>query len=91
MACERSTATDSANRSQDGIYRLWLQVEALSRFVVGSLDIGPDYEDDIRVIALNNLKSLSGFWFDGITSIPWSWMDLQMYTVQPMRPTADKS
>ena len=61
------------------------QVEALLRFGVGSYLANQEYEDDFRVIALGNLTSLSGFWFDCITSIPWSWLDLQIYTV-PMCP-----
>ena len=62
-----------------------VQIEALSRFGVGSYLANQEYEDDFRVIALGNLTSLSGFWFDCITSIPWSWLDLQIYTV-PMCP-----
>ena len=32
-------------------------------------------------MAVENLTSLSGFWFDCVTSIPWSWLDFETYTV----------
>lgn len=39
------------------------------------------YCDDLRKIALYNLFWLSGFWFDCVTSIPFSFIDLNSHEV----------
>ncbi len=38
--------------------------------------------DDWRHIAAAYLFSVFGFWFDSVTSIPWSYMDLHLYMVR---------
>ena len=42
-----------------------IQAEALSRFFVATYKPDLTYEDDVCVIARENLTSLSGFWSDG--------------------------
>ncbi len=42
---------------------------------------GLEYMDDWETVIIMTLKSLSGFWFDAFTSIPWSYLDLQLYLV----------
>jgi hypothetical protein len=56
--------------------------------VTGTVEANQEYEDDFRTVVLANLTSLSGFWFDCVTSIPWSWLDLHIYLVrwQPCLP-----
>ena len=39
------------------------------------------YCDDIKVVAVGNILSPSGFWFDAVTSIPFSYMDLYFHQV----------
>ena len=51
-------------------------MEVFIQFVVGVFDEDLVYIDDWRRIAAINLMSVSGFWFDCATSIPWSLMDL---------------
>jgi hypothetical protein len=57
------------------------QSEIVLQFCTGSLDISEKYCDDFRVISAQYLSSLSGFWFDLATSIPWSFNDLYVYQV----------
>uniref|UniRef100_A0A7S0MT42 Ion transport domain-containing protein n=1 Tax=Cryptomonas curvata TaxID=233186 RepID=A0A7S0MT42_9CRYP len=37
------------------------------------------YRDDFIISLKRNLSSITGFWFDCVTSIPWSYMDLHFY------------
>jgi hypothetical protein len=46
------------------------------------MDISEVYSDNIRVIAMQYLSSLGGFWFDFATSLPWSLNDLYAYQVK---------
>jgi hypothetical protein len=46
-----------------------------------------NYIDDFAWIVKKNLFSLTGFWFDCVTSIPWSCFDLYEYLVRP--PTVE--
>jgi hypothetical protein len=62
------------------------QIEAFVRFFVGAHNVDMTYDDDAASIARKNLASVSGFWFDCATSIPWSFMDLRVYLVRPPRP-----
>jgi hypothetical protein len=57
------------------------QVEVFVQFFVGIYDHELEYVDDWRRVALAYLKSVFGFWFDSVTSIPWSFMDLHFYMV----------
>lgn len=57
------------------------QLEIVVQFCTGSLDVSETYCDDYRVIAVKYLSSLSGFWFDFATSLPWSFNDLYAYQV----------
>ena len=68
--------------------RAWLrlQAECAVQFFVGVWDEGGGYTDDVRVIALRNAASLTGFWFDCMTSIPWSYIDLKFYLVCSRNP-----
>jgi hypothetical protein len=45
------------------------------------MDISEKYCDDFRVISAKYLSSFGGFWFDVVTSIPWSFNDLYAYQV----------
>ncbi len=63
---------------------LRLQMEVVVPFFMGKLDVSDTYCDDIRVIARKYLASLTGFWFDFLTSLPWSVNDL--YTLQVSFP-----
>jgi hypothetical protein len=65
------------------------QFEVLVQFFVAIYNEELQFIDDWRSIAIRNLMSISGFWFDSATSIPWSFMDLHFYLVQnPMSPIA---
>ena len=55
-------------------------------FAVGAFDGSLVYIDDWRRIAVGNLRSVSGFWFDCATSIPWSFMDTHYYLVRARSP-----
>ncbi len=59
-----------------------LQVEAFVQFFLGRYSEDLTYEDDLLVSLQRNLTSVSGFWFDCVTSIPWSYMDLHLYLVR---------
>ncbi len=61
--------------------RLLLQVEAFTQFFLGYYEEDMTYQDDFVVSLKRNLSSISGFWFDCVTSIPWSYMDLHFYLV----------
>ena len=56
------------------------------RFFVGTYNVDMTYDDDMVSVARKNLLSVSGFWFDCVTCIPWSYMDLRVYLVSPHRP-----
>jgi hypothetical protein len=60
-------------------------VEAFVQFFLGRYSEDLTYEDDLLVSLQRNLTSVSGFWFDCVTSIPWSYMDLHQYLVRPLR------
>ena len=46
---------------------------------MGEFDETGTYVDDFGAVARNYVLSYSGFWFDSITSIPWSYLDLYAY------------
>jgi hypothetical protein len=50
-------------------------------FFVGFYDNGEKYIDDVKKIFYKSLMALGGFWFDCVTSLPWSFMDLYAYKV----------
>ena len=58
-----------------------LQFEIFLQFVTGSMDLSETYCDDFKVISAKYLSSFSGFWFDTLTSVPWSFNDLYAYQV----------
>ena len=62
------------------------QVEAFLRFFLGTFDVDLTYDDDLLSVARKNVCSPSGFWFDCVTSIPWSYMDLHFYLVPSHLP-----
>ncbi len=41
-----------------------------------------EYIDEWGTVVSKTLKSVSGFWFDSFTSIPWSYLDLDSYMVR---------
>jgi hypothetical protein len=59
----------------------FLQVEAFTQFFLGYYEEDMTYCDDFIVLLKRNLSSVAGFWFDSVTSIPWSYMDLHFYLV----------
>jgi hypothetical protein len=54
----------------------------LSQFFIGSFEDSPSLLNDFLLVLLRNFTSISGFWFDCITSIPWSFIDFRAYTVR---------
>ena len=56
-------------------------MEIVLQFLTGSLDMSETYCDDFSLIAAKYLLSISGFWFDFFTSLPWSFNDLYAYKV----------
>ena len=48
---------------------------------VGFYDEDMNYVDRLSRVLLRYTTSVMGFWFDSITSIPWSCLDLQSYLV----------
>ncbi len=59
-------------------------MEAFVQFFLGRYAVNLTYEDDLGASLRRNLTSISGFWFDCVTSIPWSYMDLHQYLVRPL-------
>jgi hypothetical protein len=57
------------------------QIEIVLQFCTGTIDVTDTYCDNFSVISTNYLASPRGFWFDVITSIPWSYNDLYAYKV----------
>jgi hypothetical protein len=57
---------------------LW-QFEVFVQFFIGVYDSAEKYCDDPLVVATRYLTSLRGFAFDFITSLPWSYFDLNSY------------
>ena len=53
----------------------------MTQFVLGVYDNG-GYIDSFSVIAWRSVTSVTGFWFDCVTSIPWSCIDLHLYLVR---------
>ena len=51
------------------------------QFFLGWYDDKSNYHDDIIKLFFKNILSPKGFWFDCITSIPWSYLDLKYYLV----------
>ncbi len=58
------------------------QFEILFQFFVGMYNHEQEYIDDWLLVASTYFWSIFGFWFDCVTSIPWSFMDLHFYMVQ---------
>ncbi len=57
------------------------QTEIVLQFFTGSLDISETYCDNMKLVAMQYLSSLGGFWFDFATSLPWAFNDLYAYQV----------
>ena len=57
------------------------QLEVVYQFFVGAFDETGTYVDDINTIAKKYVFAYNGFWFDVITSGPWSFLDLYSYQV----------
>ena len=62
---------------------LLVQIEVACHFAIGTFDSTETYCDELRVIVTKYLTTVDGFWFDCITSIPWSFMDFAVYRVLP--------
>jgi hypothetical protein len=58
------------------------QIEVAFQFVTGTFDSTETYCDELSFIATRYLTTIRGFWFDCITSVPWSFMDLAVYRVR---------
>jgi hypothetical protein len=58
-----------------------IQFEVFIQFFVGVFDERLGYIDDPKEIAMRNLTSFTSFWFDCVTSIPWSYIDMHQYLV----------
>jgi len=53
--------------------------DVFMQFVIGSFDDSQTLLSDLKLAAKRNFTSLGGFWFDCITSVPWSYLDYQAY------------
>ena len=60
---------------------LW-QFEVFTQFFIGTFEDSPSLLNDFALVLLRNFTSVSGFWFDCVTSIPWSYLDYGAYTVR---------
>jgi hypothetical protein len=60
------------------------QIEITLQFFTGSLDISETYCDTMSIVAAKYMSSVSGFWFDFLTSLPWSFNDLYAYQVKSL-------
>ncbi len=49
---------------------------------MGTLDVSDIYCDDIYMIAYKYFTRPTGFWFDFVTSLPWSYNDLYVFQVR---------
>lgn len=58
------------------------QFEIVIQFFTGTYDKDLNYIDDWKWILQSKLVSLTGFWLDCVTSIPWAWIDMQAYLVR---------
>ena len=57
-------------------------MEVVYQFFVGTFDETGTYVDEFQAVARNYAFSYSGFWFDALTSVPWSYLDLYSYQVR---------
>ena len=68
-----------------------MQLEVLSKFFIGKINKSQTvYIDEFRVVAYMNLISI-GFWFDCLTSVPWSYLDFYAYWVSILAQSFVKS
>jgi hypothetical protein len=94
--CATSQTVASANQSPiegsafdtDTCSQRLLQVEAFAQFLIGSYNTDMSYVDDFGSIVMRNMLSVTGFWFDLVTSIPWAYVDLSFYLVICPKPVA---
>ena len=57
----------------------WGQFQVFIQFFMGSFDC-MSLIGDLRMALERNLVS-AGFWFDVVTSVPWSYLDYEAYQV----------
>ena len=57
------------------------QTETIIQFFLGYFDDELTYQDNFLNVVQHNLSSITRFWFDCITSIPWSFLDLHFHLV----------
>jgi hypothetical protein len=57
------------------------KVEAFIQFFLGYYAEDLTYKDDFFTVFRKNISAVTGFWFDCVTSIPWSFMDIHFYLV----------
>ena len=57
------------------------QVDIILQFFTGVHHEDLSYCDEWKSIALRNLRSVTGFWFDVVTSIPFSYLDIYFHQV----------
>jgi hypothetical protein len=62
-------------------YAFTVQLEVVYQFFVGTFDETGTYVDEFHVVASSYILSYSGLWFDALTSVPWSYLDLYSYRV----------
>jgi hypothetical protein len=58
-----------------------LQFEVFVQFFIGVYDSSDKYCDNPFLVASRYLTSPRGFGFDFVTSLPWSYIDLNSYQV----------
>ena len=61
-----------------------MQLEVALSFFVGTYEKDMSYNDDIKRVAMTNFGTPTAFWFDSVTSIPWSFLDYLVYQAGPL-------
>lgn len=52
-----------------------MQFEIFCQFFIGYYDKNGAYVDEMGLVARKYCKSFTAFWFDIITSLPWTYLD----------------
>ncbi len=58
-----------------------LQIEVFCQFFIAYYDSSGTYVDSIALVAKRYTMSITAFWFDITTSLPWSYLDVYAYQV----------
>jgi len=53
--------------------------DVFCQFFIGTFDDSTSFLGDLLLAARRNFTSVGGFWFDLVTSMPWSYLDYNSY------------